>query len=134
MFNLLFIIAPAGCLKYYTSTTGSFHSFNWKDVATTAGKPRQLANMDYKVCFRTELVNGQRASSLCLTPCTVTNAPTAFSVSAENVASAGTAPVATGSSQILSANCNNDYVVFDGGFDPNPGNGVLVTDPTYVIT
>ena len=132
LIKYLFTLAPAGCLKYYTSTTGSFHSFNWKDV--TATTPRQLANMDYKVCFRTELVNGQRASTLCLTPCTVTNAPSAFSISAQNTDPAGaTLPVVTGQSQNLPSNCNNDYVIFDGGFDPNPGGGLKINDPSNAL-
>ena len=61
---------------------------------------------------------------MCLSTCAVTQAPTAFSISAENAAAAGTLPITNGVSQVLPTNCNNDYVVIDGGFDPtaNPIN------------
>lgn len=51
------VIAPDECLQYFTSASGSVLSFNWKDTAGTA--TRQLANQDYYICFRTELVNQQ---------------------------------------------------------------------------
>ena len=47
-------IAPADCLQYFTSTSGTFRSFNWKDTAENV--TRQLALQDYNICFRTELV------------------------------------------------------------------------------
>lgn len=50
-------LAPADCLQYYTAATGSLSTFNWKDTSSTA--TRQLANQDYFMCFRTEVVNGQ---------------------------------------------------------------------------
>ena len=54
--------APSDCLQYFTGTTGSMSSFNWKDVAGTA--TRQLANNRYKFCFRTELINQKVSSAI----------------------------------------------------------------------
>jgi hypothetical protein len=50
-------IAPRHCLQYFTKSTGSnsVKSFNWKDTTGT----HQLIKMDYKICFRNELVNNQ---------------------------------------------------------------------------
>jgi hypothetical protein len=50
--------APSECLQYFTTAIGSVQTFNWKDVATGTST-RQLANQDYYICFRTELVNKQ---------------------------------------------------------------------------
>lgn len=50
-------IAPAECLQYFTSSSGTVSSFNWRDVA--GASTRQLANQDYNICFRTELINNQ---------------------------------------------------------------------------
>lgn len=53
----LFSSAPTDCLQYFTETSGTVRSFNWKDIS---GVVRQLANQDYNVCFRTEMAfNGQ---------------------------------------------------------------------------
>lgn len=52
----------------------------------------------------------------CFTPCTVTAAGlSAFSVSRAETAANAAAP---GVSQILVSNCNNDYVIIPGGYDP----------------
>lgn len=51
------VAAPRDCLQYFTSTVGVVKSFNWKDVASTS--TRQLANQDYKICFRTEVIRSQ---------------------------------------------------------------------------
>ena len=56
--------APTDCLQYFTASTGQVSSFNWKDVTPTANVPRQLANQDYNICFRTELVNSQVCENL----------------------------------------------------------------------
>lgn len=53
--------APDECLQYFTTAVGSVLTFNWKD--TTSRTTRQLANQDYYICFRTELVNKQVSSS-----------------------------------------------------------------------
>jgi len=43
--------APAGCLQYYRGVTNVFTSFNWDGTSTTS---RQLANQNYRICFRQE--------------------------------------------------------------------------------
>lgn len=55
--NELVYIAPEGCLQYFTSSVGSVMTFNWKD--TPSRTTRQLANQDYYMCFRKELVQRQ---------------------------------------------------------------------------
>ncbi|KAK4873091.1 hypothetical protein RN001_015120 [Aquatica leii] len=45
--------APTGCLMYYTATSGTVRSFNYGETVTP-GQTRQLANMNYGVCIRTE--------------------------------------------------------------------------------
>jgi len=78
MFNCL--LAPPGCLQYFvsSSTIKSIRSFNWVDegvapfisaitpisntqepVDQTGIKARQLANQDYKICFRKEKIFAQ---------------------------------------------------------------------------
>nr|CAH0105024.1 unnamed protein product [Daphnia galeata] len=61
------VIAPRHCLQYFTKSTGSnsVKSFNWKDTTGT----HQLIKMDYKICFRNELVNNQRATRICYSQC-----------------------------------------------------------------
>ena len=45
--------APAGCLQYYTGVTNVFTSFNW-DGRGNGVIGRQLANQNYRICFRQE--------------------------------------------------------------------------------
>jgi len=45
--------APAGCLQYYTGVTNVFTSFNWDGTGNGAAG-RQLANQNYRICFRQE--------------------------------------------------------------------------------
>jgi hypothetical protein len=52
--------APPNCLQYITESTGTVKSFNWKDVAASATSQRQLADQDYQICFRTELVGSNQ--------------------------------------------------------------------------
>jgi hypothetical protein len=55
---------------------------------------------------------------LCLTPCTVISGGASFSISTANSNTDGTADTLdVGKSQNLMANCNNDYVIFAGGYD-----------------
>ena len=69
--------APTDCLQYYTSASGSIQSFNWNRQSSTTTAVRQLANQNYNICFRTELINGQPASAMhCLTPCSFSSSAT----------------------------------------------------------
>ncbi len=52
--------APPDCLQYMTAGSGTVKSFNWKDVAPSASAPRQLADQDYKICFRAELFSNNQ--------------------------------------------------------------------------
>ncbi|XP_046458986.1 uncharacterized protein LOC124205581 [Daphnia pulex] len=105
-------LAPEGCLQYFTSSVGSVMTFNWKD--TSSRTTRQLANQDYYMCFRKELVQRQAspqiATTLCLSQCQVTSG-LPFSVSG-NLAETSQASGAL--------SCSNDYIVFPGGYSWPP--------------
>ncbi len=47
--------APIGCLQYFSFPSGTVNSFNWAD--TTDNNTRQLANQNYHICFRREIVD-----------------------------------------------------------------------------
>ncbi|XP_059351680.1 uncharacterized protein LOC130689828 isoform X2 [Daphnia carinata] len=98
-------LAPAGCLQYYTASSGKVKSFNWQDVTTTA--IRQLNNQNYNICFRTELLSGQRATEVCLSACTVTSGD-AFSITTPTSTAAATAAnaVATATTAVAVAQAN----------------------------
>ena len=74
---LNYLTAPPGCLQYFvsSSTIKTVRSFNWVDVGVASSVPpitpispnpgsvdqissrnRQLANQDYKMCFRREKI------------------------------------------------------------------------------
>lgn len=98
------IAAPDDCLQYFTGTSGKVWSFNWIDTAWTA--PRQLANQDYKACFRSEqfgdrvsaaidcynsqtrevkhFYSVQVATTICYKVCKTLNGGNPFSVSGSN--------------------------------------------------
>ncbi|EFX64299.1 hypothetical protein DAPPUDRAFT_305119 [Daphnia pulex] len=122
-------MAPMDCLQYFTRRTGSVKTFNWRDVAGSA--TRQLANQDYSICFRTVTVVQRQ---LCLTPCQVVTSQKPFSISTATTY-AVTPPVPTFTtftpdvSQLVSLNCNNDYLVVPGGF--NVGNPPAVLNMAF---
>lgn len=111
-------------MQYFTSASGTVSSFNWKDLA---GNTRQLADQIYRVCFRSELINGnvtilkllelskfsrmtvtlffQTAKTMRLSACTAT--ATGFSVSGDT---------GTLESQAYDPPCSTDYVIFAGGY------------------
>jgi len=43
-------LSPDGCLQYFTTSVGTFSSFNYKFAATPA--VQHLANQDYTICIR----------------------------------------------------------------------------------
>nr|CAH0108996.1 unnamed protein product [Daphnia galeata] len=111
-------LAPPNCLQYITESTGTVKSFNWKDVTASATSQRQLADQDYLICFRTELVgNSQQVPNThCLTECSTTNGGLAFSLS--RVATADVTSSSGGSGVTLAIDqCANDFLFFLGGFD-----------------
>ena len=68
-------------MQYYTSASGSIQSFNWNRQSSTSTAVRQLANQNYNICFRTELIDGQPASAMhCLSPC---SSPSSSSVATD---------------------------------------------------
>ena len=74
----------------------------------------------------------QQAGGVCFTPCAVTTTQMPFSLSvpvtasilnADGTITAGVST--TGVSQILPSNCNNDYLIIAGGYDPTVVVGVF---------
>lgn len=95
-------LAPDNCLQYFTSASGSVKSFNWNDVA---GAPRQLANQNYRACFRTELIDSKVAKTMCLSTCS----DNGFSLSGD---------VGTVAAQTIAPKfCAADYLIFAGGYN-----------------
>ncbi|KAK4010126.1 hypothetical protein OUZ56_019273 [Daphnia magna] len=76
-------LAPVDCLQYFTSPSGRISSFNWKDVPVTA--VRQLNNQNYNACFRTELIDRQKATEICFSVCPTTNTGAGFSITTNAV-------------------------------------------------
>ncbi|KAI9559193.1 hypothetical protein GHT06_015982 [Daphnia sinensis] len=114
-------LAPPDCLQYFPNRSGRVSSFNWRDVPGTS--TRQLANQDYSICFRRTASNTGR---LCFTPCvTVNQLPIAFSISVAYAIPNPSSNPQPGFSQGISTDCNNDFLVIPGGFDP--------TNPTLLL-
>jgi len=99
-------LAPANCLQYFTSATGSASSYNFNQVLAA----RQLINQDYNICFRSEIVNNQRANTICMSPCPVVGAGTSFHISDDGNNAASL------SQTVAAPNfCPADFLVFAGG-------------------
>ncbi|KAI9559208.1 hypothetical protein GHT06_015997 [Daphnia sinensis] len=130
-------LAPTDCLQYFSSSTGRVRSFNWQDVAV--GAIRQLNNQNYNICFRTELVTGQRARQMCVSVCTgLINGGDAFSITTGLPApavppTADAAEIAAGNLLALNsatgstnaagtqAVCLYDFLLIAGGVDATTG-------------
>ncbi|KAK4010495.1 uncharacterized protein LOC116920739 [Daphnia magna] len=121
------LLAPEDCLQYFTQSSGTVRSFNWREVSPSAAAPRQLANQDYNICFRTEqIINTNSfprvASSICYTPCVITTTavppqmpPLAFSLTADS--SASFLPAGAGAGTNFNQCANTDYLVIHGAVD-----------------
>ncbi|EFX82587.1 hypothetical protein DAPPUDRAFT_101194 [Daphnia pulex] len=105
---------PFGCLQYFSFPSGTVNSFNWAD--TTNNSTRQLANQNYHICFRREIVDASIDTTLCFTPSVTPNSGKAFSLTGSD-ASVGTAGQA-GFSQANLGDCNNDFLIIPNGHDP----------------
>ncbi len=57
LLNLQFLTGPDGCLQYFTTSVGTFSSFNYKFAATPA--VQHLANQDYTICIRMNQVKDE---------------------------------------------------------------------------
>ncbi|XP_046638041.1 uncharacterized protein LOC124316254 isoform X1 [Daphnia pulicaria] len=108
------LLAPFGCLQYFSFPSGTVHSFNWAD--TTNNSTRQLTNQNYHICFRREIVDASIDTTLCFTPSVTPNGGKAFSLTGSD-ASVGTAGQA-GFSQANLGDCNNDFLIIPNGHDP----------------
>ncbi|XP_046645869.1 uncharacterized protein LOC124336202 [Daphnia pulicaria] len=121
------LLAPDDCLQYFTQSIGTVRSFNWREVSPSATGPRQLANQDYNICFRTEQVTNTNAfprvsSSICYSPCVITTvavAPqmTPLALSLTGDSTVGFLPAGAGAGTAFNQCANTDYIVIDGAVD-----------------
>lgn len=113
----LFLLAPAGCLMYYTSLTGTVRSLNYgttvsgglvvnSDNQTRPGT-RELANLNYGVCIQMQpgycSIQWSQSGS----------ADTSFTVTGDTITTSVIDGLPSGS--VIGENCTTDFVVI-----PNP--------------
>merc|ERR1711879_478639 len=50
------VLAPEGCLQYFTGIAGNVSSFNWKTTANSEDDdyPNQISSLNYNICIRRE--------------------------------------------------------------------------------
>jgi len=102
--------APAGCLQYYTETSGTVSSFNFKqDAPTLTDGTREIADLDYGVCV-------QMADGYCgiIWERNTTGDNYGFSVSSDVGALAPTL-IGDPAASSIGSDCTTDYVVIPGG-------------------
>ncbi|XP_022218497.1 uncharacterized protein LOC111071456 [Drosophila obscura] len=101
-------LAPAGCLQYYTPTSGTFSSFNYVSAASSALNSigvqgtRQLANTKYGICIR-------KASGICSITYSQVSSDT-YSFTLTNDVGA-VDPTLLATSSVQSQDCTTDYIV-----------------------
>ncbi|KAI9558721.1 hypothetical protein GHT06_015510 [Daphnia sinensis] len=113
-------LAPVDCLQYFASSTGRIKSFNWKDVPVSA--TRQLNNQNYNICFRTELIDRQKANQICFSVCPTTNAGAGYSITT-NAIVPGNSLLGVGTN--TQGYCTYDFLAIIGATDAVTG---LVAD------
>lgn len=112
------MLAPDGCLQFFTGISGNVSSFNYKTTENTlaATNPNQISSLNYNICLR-------RESGYCAVEWS-TVGPTydvkgTFSVSGDF--SAAPSPVTASEAITRDANCVNDYVVIPQGYGTSSG-------------
>ncbi|KAL7639304.1 UNVERIFIED_CONTAM: hypothetical protein RMT77_009793 [Armadillidium vulgare] len=106
--------APAGCLQYYTETSGTVSTFNFDqniDETSVPQATRQIVNMNYAVCV-------QIADGYCSIMWTrnITGGDFGFTVSS-NVAGISRDLIGDPVSSSISGVCRTDFVVIPGAVD-----------------
>lgn len=102
--------APAGCLQYYTETSGTVSSFNFKqDAPTLTDGTREIADLDYGVCV-------QMADGYCgiIWERNTTGDNYGFSVSSD-VGALAPPLIGDPAASSIGSDCTTDYVVIPGG-------------------
>lgn len=102
------ILAPSGCLQYYTSGSGVIRSFNYgtspNSMLNTVGVEgsRQIANLNYGICIAAQ-------SGYCsITYAPLSSDPYSFTVTGD----VGTVdPTMLGSPTLQDQVCTTDYVI-----------------------
>lgn len=56
-YQILIVIAPPGCLQYFTGSVGVIRSFNFFFESRGVNTARQLSFQDYTICIRQESVS-----------------------------------------------------------------------------
>ena len=112
------MLAPDGCLQYYTGISGNVSSFNYKTTENTndGTYPNQISSLNYNICLR-------RESGYCAVEWSTAgpdyNVKGAFSVSGDF--SSAPDPVTDTEAVTRDANCLNDYVVIPQGSGSSTG-------------
>ena len=113
------VLAPEGCLQYFTGVSGNVSSFNFKtaDNTNNAEYPNHIADLNYNICLR-------RESGCCAVEWS-TGSPYdqigLFSVSGDLTTITGTNTV-PGNADNGDTSCQKDYVMIPQGGDvANPG-------------
>lgn len=112
------VLAPDGCLQYFTGISGNVSSFNFKteDNANTATYPNHIADLNYNICLR-------RESGYCAVEWSTGspyNQKGLFSISGDEASLAN--PIPDGSlAENGDGDCQTDYVMIpQGGDAANP--------------
>jgi len=102
---------PAGCLQWFTETTGTIRSFNFPNQAkgaAVAASVVHLSNQHYKACIRRPL----GANRICYPPCTSVD-PTATGTPQSSFGVSIPGDNAAKSAQ--GTRCSDDYISIPGG-------------------
>ncbi|XP_030765765.1 uncharacterized protein LOC115889829 [Sitophilus oryzae] len=95
--------APAGCLQWYESLSGTVRSFNYGSSSVLNGT-RQLANMNYGVCVA-------MAPGYCGIEWSQSSDTYGFSVTGDTFTAVGDGTVGTTSASLTGDDCTTDFVV-----------------------
>lgn len=134
------VLAPAGCLQYYTELSGTVRSFNYGSTVSSAilpgGQPgtRQLANTNYGICVA-------MVAGYCGIQWSQPTDVFSFTVTGNTGQAAAAGIVGTPAASVTGIACTTDFIVipnpFSGGVavgaDRFCGNGLPVLTSMYVL-
>jgi len=116
------LIAPAGCLQYYSASSGIIQSFNYGSAANSAQNSvgvdgtRQIANLNYGICI------GTAPDQCSITYSTLSSDTYSFTVTGDVGA---VDPALLGTSALQDQACGTDYIVIP---NPSQNNVPLLSD------
>ncbi len=104
------MLAPVGCLQYYTGASGDFKSFNYRSEIsnTNPNGPNHLANLNYAVCIRVS--NGYCGIKYSQSQ----GDPYSFTVS-EDASGTLAFPLPAANVMLGDTDCSTDYIIIPNG-------------------